>query len=128
MKEKTLPDLSKAEYEILRVLWKRGLSSVREVHEHLHTVQGWAYTTTKTMMDRMAAKSLLKREDFHGVFLYEPLITRPAGMARLIEFFADRVLEMDAASVVAMLGQTQAITPEELEELERLVTRNHREE
>jgi BlaI family penicillinase repressor len=122
------PDLSRAEYDILRVLWKAGRQNVREVHEALKPVYGWAYTTTKTMMDRMAAKDLLKREDFHGVFLYEPLITRPAGMARLIEFFADRVLEMDATSVVAMLGQTQAITPEELEELERLVTRKHREE
>jgi BlaI family transcriptional regulator, penicillinase repressor len=121
MKEKSWPELSRAEYEILRVLWKRGLSSVREVHEHLHTVQGWAYTTTKTMMDRMANKKLLQREDFHGIFLYSPLITRPQGLARLIDFFANRVLEIDAGTVLSLFTDSKAITPEEIKELEKIL-------
>jgi predicted transcriptional regulator len=118
---KPLPDLSRAEYDILRVLWKRGRRSVREVHDDLEAVYGWAYTTTKTMMDRMAAKGLLVREDFHGVFLYAPLISRPAGLARFIEFFADRVLEMDAESVVSLFARSKAITPDEIRELEALL-------
>jgi BlaI family penicillinase repressor len=119
--KKSLPDLSKAEYDILRVLWKDGKLNVREVHDQLQEVYHWAYTTTKTMMDRMAAKGLLKREGFHGVFLYEPLITRPAGLAKFIEFFADRVLEMDTGAVVSMFARSQAITPEEIRELEKLL-------
>jgi BlaI family transcriptional regulator, penicillinase repressor len=121
MKEKNLPELSRAEYEILRVLWKHGLSSVREVHEHLHAIQGWAYTTTKTMMDRMAIKKLLQREDFHGVLLYRPLITRPQGLARLIDFFANRVLEIDAGTVLSLFTDSKAITPDEIKELEKIL-------
>lgn len=119
--KKTLPDLSKAEYDILRVLWKDGKLNVREVHEQVQDVYLWAYTTTKTMMDRMAAKGLLRREEFHGVFLYEPMITRPAGLAKFIEFFADRVLEMDAGSVVSLFGRSKAISPDEIRELEKLL-------
>ena len=118
---KQLPELSKAEYDILRILWKHGKKTVREVHDFLHSTSGWAYTTTKTMMDRMVKKGLLSRKDFHGIYLYEPLVSRPAGLAKFVKFFADRVLETDAANVVAMFANSKAITPEEIEELERLL-------
>ena len=120
-KKNSLPELSKAEYDILRVLWKKGQQTVREVHDQIQSVHGWAYTTTKTMMDRMVTKGLLNRETFHGIYLYQPLITRPVGLARLVQFFADRVLEMDVSSVVAMFAQSKAITPEEIQELEHLL-------
>ena len=116
-----LPELSRPEFEILRVLWKKGRLTVRELHDEISPAKGWAYTTTKTMMDRMAGKGMLKRVSFHGIFLYEPQISRPAGMARLIQFFADQVLEMDRSSVVAMFAQSDAITPEEISELQSLL-------
>ncbi len=116
-----LPDLSKAEYDILRILWKNGRNTVREVHDAITETTGWAYTTTKTMMDRMVTKELLKREEFHGIFLYSPLVSRPAGLAKLVKFFADRVLETDAGAVVSMFAGSKAISPEEIKELERLL-------
>ncbi len=120
-KKKPLPELTKAEYDILRVLWKAGEQSVREVHDALQAAYGWAYTTTKTMMDRMVTKGLLERESFHGVYLYTPMISRPAGLVRFIQFFAERVLEVEPSAVVAMFAQSQAITPEEIRELEHLL-------
>jgi BlaI family transcriptional regulator, penicillinase repressor len=126
-KRSELPDLSKAEYDILRILWKEGRLNVREVHDRIQEVYRWAYTTTKTMMDRMAAKGLLRREEFHGVFLYEPLISRSAGLAKFVEFFADRVLEMDTGAVVSLFARSKAITPEEIKELEKLL-KNKKEE
>ena len=119
--KETIPDLTKAEFDILRVLWKSGRLNVREVHGQLIQHYNWAYSTTKTMMDRMVTKGLLRRGIFHGIYLYNPLITRPAGLARFIQFFADRVLEIDASSVVAMFARSKAITPEEIQELERLL-------
>ncbi len=117
----TLPDLSKSEFDILRILWKSGKLNVREVHEQLIENYNWAYSTTKTMMDRMAKKGLLRRESFHGVFLYIPLISRPTGFARLIHFFSDRVLELDHATVVALFSRSKALTPEEIKELSKLL-------
>jgi predicted transcriptional regulator len=125
---RTCPELSKAEYDILRVLWKGGRKTVREVHDQLQAAYNWAYTTTKTMMDRMVNKGLLERVRFHGIFLYKPLISRPAGLVKLVKFFADRVLETDTSSVVAMFAATKAITPEEIEELERLLSMDEGEE
>jgi len=125
---KNLVDLSRAEYDILRTLWKKGRLSVREVHDQLQETYGWAYTTTKTMMDRMAEKGLLIRESFHGIFLYKPLISRPAGLARMVQFFADRVLEMDVGSVVSLFARSKTLTPEEIEELNNLLQKDDQEE
>jgi len=119
--KKDLVDLSRAEYDILRTLWKKGHLSVREVHDQLQETYGWAYTTTKTMMDRLVEKGLLNRESFHGIYLYKPLITRPMGLARMVQFFADRVLEMDVGSVVSLFARSKALTPDEIEELTNLL-------
>lgn len=121
---KKLPDLSRAEFDILRVLWRRGKLSIREVHDDLQKTYGWAYSTTKTMMDRMVKKGLLARVEFHRVFLYKPLITRPQGLVKWVEFFADRVLEMDYGSVVSLFARNKVLTPEEIEELQQLLKSN----
>lgn len=118
---KKLPELSRAEYDILRILWKEEKGTVREVFQHLQLTHGWAYTTTKTMMDRMVSKGLLRRDEFHGIFLYTPMISRPAGLAKMVRFFADRVLETDASLVVAMFSNSKALSPEEIKELEKLI-------
>jgi len=116
-----LPDLTKAEFDILRIIWKSGKLSVREVHDQVTATHDWAYSTTKTMMDRMIRKQLLAREKFHGVFLYRPLISRPTGFTRFVQFFADRVLELDYGEVVALFARSKALDPEEIRELERLL-------
>ena len=117
-----LPDLTKAEFDILRIIWKSGKLSVREVHDQIIATHDWAYSTTKTMMDRMTRKQFLVREKFHGVFPYGSLISRPKGFARFIQFFADRVLELDYGEVVALFSRSKALAPEEIQELERLLS------
>lgn len=125
--EKTLPELSKTELDIMKVLWRHGKQSTREVHDKLSKTTNWAYSTTKTIMDRMVNKHLLERENFHGVFIYTPLISKPMGLAQLVRNFADQVLEMDYGSVVSLFARNKTLTPEEIEELSRLL-KEHNEE
>ena len=116
-----IPELTTTEYDILRILWKHGEQSVREVHDALQPTYGWAYTTTKTIMDRMTAKRLLRREIAHGVFLYAAEISRPVGLAKLVHFFASRVLEIEQRDVVEMLIKSETMSAEEINELEQLL-------
>ncbi len=125
MKSKTnadLPDLSRTELQILNILWKSkdGLS-VREVHEQIKETFNWAYSTTKTTMDRMVKKGLLKRDDFHGVFRYLAQISKPAGLARLLSFFMNDLLEMDQSALVSLFGRSKALSESEIDELEGLL-------
>jgi len=115
------PDLSPTEHDVLKELWRAGRSTIREVHERLTPTHPRAYSTTKTIMDRMVTKGLLRREEFHGVFLYEPRISRPEGLVRMVRDFADRVLEVSPGAVMPLFARAGKLTETELEELQRLL-------
>ena len=116
-----IPEISAAEFQILKILWKNGAQSVREVYDSLKPVTGWAYTTTKTTMDRMAKKEILDRQSFHGVFIYKALISKSQGMVKWVRFFADGLLETDYSNVVSMFSQSGYLTATEVEELRKLL-------
>ena len=120
-KQNNLPELSRSELDIMKILWKDGRSSAREVHDQLCAAYGWAYSTTKTTMDRMVKKGRLSWENFHGVFFYKPIFSKPAGLAKLVRNFADNVLELDYGSVVSLFARSKALTAKEIEELQRLL-------
>ena len=120
-KNNTPPDLTKTEYDILRILWKFGELSIREIHEKIVKIYNWAFSTTKTMTDRMLKKGFLKKESRHGILLYTPELSRPMGLARLIDFFSDRVLELDHTAVVSLFTQNKTLSDEEIEELSGLL-------
>ncbi len=121
-KDPAAPDLSRPEFDVLRTLWRLKRASVREVHDALVEETAWAYTTTKTVMDRMAAKGLLERKSLHGVAVYEPRVSKAAGMAKWVNFFASRVLESDVGLVLSLVKDSGTVTSAEMKELERLVS------
>lgn len=116
------PDLSKPEYDVLSVLWPKSSASVREVHDALQPTTGWAYTTTKTVMDRMIGKGLLARDEFHGVYVYRALISKPQGLARWLRFLSERILGQELAVVLPLVQSGQQLTDTELAELTQLLT------
>ena len=122
--QQQLPDPTRAEYEILKVLWNLKEASIREVHDQLRDNRNWAYSTTKTTMDRMTKKGLLHKASYHGVYIYKPLISKPAGLAKMVKFFADHVLELNYNAVVNMFAESDSITSAELKELSVLLNTN----
>ncbi len=126
MKRK-LPNLTRAEHDVMKCLWARGKLSAREVHGVVAAAHDWAYSTTRTTMDRMVKKGLLTKKEFHGLYLYEPRISKPMGLASMVRDFADRVLETDSGAVVSMFASSNALRPEEVEELARLLDEEDKE-
>lgn len=120
-KKNDFPELSRSEFNIMQILWNEGRLSVRELHDQLKNITDWAYSTTKTMMDRMVAKNLLKREKFHGLFLYSHNISRPVGLVKMVQYFANHVANTDISSVVSLFVKDKNISPDEIEELKRLL-------
>lgn len=116
-----LPDLNKNEYEILKVLWKHENSSVREVHDQVKSSTAWAYTTTKTHMDRMIKRGLLQRSERNNVFVYQSLVSKPEGIAKMVQYFADRVLEVNYSSLISMFSMSEALSEEEIKKLNSIL-------
>lgn len=121
MVEVPFPQLSRSELDLMKILWREGETTVRGVHDMLGGDYDWAYSTTRTIMDRMVKKGLLERREFHNVFLYRSLISKPVGLASYVRDFADRILELDYGSVVALFARSETLTQAEIEELSRLL-------
>ncbi len=74
-------ELFESEWAILQVVWEREPCAAPTVQEVLQESKGWAYTTVKTMMDRMVRKGLLTTERIRNLYLYRSAVTRrkPSG-------------------------------------------------
>lgn len=125
---KSLPDLTKPELAIMKYFWAAGPLSAREIHERLRSTIDWAYSTTRTTLDRMVKKRLLSKKDFHGINLYEPRITKPVGLAQLVRDFADRVLEVEPSTVVSLFARSESLTEDEMKELSALLSKDEADE
>ena len=116
-----LPQLNRTELSIMKVLWHHGKASAREVHEEISQDFDWAYSTTRTNLERMVRKGLLRKKDFHGLFLYAPGVSKVAALAARVKEFAEQVLELDPAPVVSLFAEGNRLSAEEIEQLERLL-------
>src|SRR5437899_2837202 len=87
-----------AELEILHVLWQRGPSTVREVHEQLNGETG--YTTVLKLMQIMADKGLVKRDEKQRAHIYEAVIPREQTQSQLVRDLVDKVFGGSATSLV----------------------------
>ncbi|MCB1055168.1 MAG: BlaI/MecI/CopY family transcriptional regulator [Acidobacteria bacterium] len=120
-KSSTHPELTETELEVMKTLWSQGESSAREAHERLAHRLGWAYTTSRTTLDRMVDKGLVERRSSHGLYLYDAAVSRPVGLAGLVQRLAGRVLEVEASRVVSLFTEGLELSAEEVAELEALI-------
>jgi len=116
-----LPRLTQPELDVMKCLWSGGRMSARELHEQVGEPQGWAYSTTRTTLERMVRKGLVSKGSFHGLHLYAPLISRATGLARMVWDFATQVLETGPSPVVSLFASSSALEDEEIDELRALL-------
>ena len=123
-----LPQLTPAELEVMKILWDADGLSAREVHERLGEHMDWAYSTTRTTVERMVRKGLVTKNVFHGLHIYTASVSRARGLARMVRDFASQVLESSHVPVVSLFADSGALTGAEVEELRRLLDRADGEE
>ena len=119
--QKDLPQLTPAELEVMKVLWESDGLSAREVHQRIGESMGWAYSTTRTTIERMVRKDLVKKGVFHGLHLYTASVSRASGLARMVRDFARQVLETSHVPVVSLFADSGSLSAEEIDELSRLL-------
>ena len=108
-----------AELAILRVLWSRGPSTVRQVAEDLGRDTG--YTTVLKLLQIMTEKRLVRRDESSRTHVYEAAYTQDQTERQLITDLLDRVFDGSAAKLVLQALATTKATPEELDEIKKLI-------
>ncbi|HET9190159.1 MAG TPA: BlaI/MecI/CopY family transcriptional regulator, partial [Rudaea sp.] len=89
-----------AELEILRVLWDRGPSTVREVHDALYADDGAGYTTALKLMQIMHAKGLVERDDSQRAHVYRAAINKQRTQKRYLTDMARRLFNGSTPQMV----------------------------
>ncbi len=118
---KELPQLNPTELEVMKILWEADGLSAREVHERIGDHMDWAYSTTRTTIERMVRKGLVKKSVFHGLHLYTASVSRASGLARVVRDFARQVVETSYAPVVSLFADSGRLDKDEIDELSRLL-------
>ena len=115
------PRPTDAELAILRVLWTRGPSTVREVHDHMAGARAVAYTTTLKTLQVMTEKGLTDRADVRGQHVYSPGATEHDTLHQLVTDLLDRAFGGSTARLVVQALASKRATPVELKEIRRLL-------
>ena len=118
---KPLPRPTDAELAILRVLWERGPCTVRQVHESLLEARDTGYTTTLKLMQIMAEKGLLTRDESLRTHVYSVRLTQDQTQRQLVSDLMNRAFGGSAAALVMQALNAQSATPEELAEIQQLI-------
>ena len=112
-----------AELEILRVLWRSGPATVREVHDALGPRRRTGYTTVLKLLQIMHQKGLVARDEAERSHIYRARIGESVTQRRLLRDLADRAFGGSAASLVMQALSTEKAAPEDLAEIRRLLDR-----
>lgn len=107
-----IPTPTPRELEILKVLWERGPSTVREVYLHRFHSEGVAQNTVQSMLRLMAERKKLVTARLEGRnFVYTAAFSRDESATR----FLDSVFDGAASEMVMSLLRSERISPAELE-------------
>ena len=118
------PELSRptdAELAILRVLWSRGPSTVRQVHEVLSRDRETGYTTVLKLMQIMTEKGLVERDESERTHVYQARFTQEATQQRLVSDLLEKAFGGSASQLVMRALAAKPASANELAQIRRLL-------
>jgi BlaI family penicillinase repressor len=113
--------LTGQELEIMKVIWRSGQATVREVYEDLKTRRTIAYTSVQTMMNILESKGHLKKEPGEKAQTYIPVRPQKTVVGSMVREFVDRVFDGSARPLLVHLLKEKGLTAAERKELQKLL-------
>jgi predicted transcriptional regulator len=113
--------LTEQELEIMKIVWRLGRATVRDVYEALRERRKIAYTTVMTMMNILEEKNYLRKRADERAYVYQA--TRPRGevIKAMVREFVDRVFNGAAEPLLVHLIKDRRLSPKDLERIARTI-------
>ena len=124
--EKEDLELFESEWAILQKVWELEPCAAPTVQEELRDEKGWAYTTVKTMMDRMVRKGLLKTQKIRNIYLYSSAVTQSQARKSEITRTLKRAFDGTLTPLMQFLIENDQLSEEEYNHLEKLIKKRKR--
>lgn len=118
--------LTDSEWKIMNAVWSLGEATTREVLGALGSEVDWAYTTVKTMLDRLVAKGALGEEKRNAASVYQPLLERESARENAVETLLERAFGGAFGSMVSFLLEREKLSARDRERLEALIEEEER--
>jgi BlaI family transcriptional regulator, penicillinase repressor len=115
-----------SELEILRVLWTRGPSTVRDVHVALSDKKAIGYTSVLKLLQIMTAKGTVRRNEEQRAHVYEACLPAAQTKRQLAGDMLQRVFEGSASQLMQHALAGRRTSRQELQELRRLLDEHER--
>jgi len=115
-----------SELQILQVLWERGPSTVRDVHDALQSEKTLGYTTVLKLMQIMTAKGLVRRDEQQRAHVYEAQQPAEKTKRQLAADVLERVFDGSARELMLHALASQRSSKKEIEELRSLLDEHER--
>jgi len=112
--------LTEQELEIMKIVWQRDSSTVRDVYEALLEKRKIAYTTVMTMMKVLEQKKYLKKSQAERAYVYRPAQPQRQVVGAMVRDFVNRVFNGSASPLLVHLVEEHDLSREDLEEIARL--------
>ena len=116
-------ELTRAEWVLMQCLWQQGKASATELQKLLDAQQGWAYSTVKTMLDRMVDKGVVTAHRVGNTYEYAAKLKRQSAVGRAVDDLYDRVLGGSLSPLVSRLIESRKLSAEDVAELRAMLDR-----
>jgi len=119
---KTIPEISDAEYQVMKVIWSAGAPiSTNEVVERLEVSTAWKPKTIHTLLSRLVKKGALQYEKDSRVFIYTPLVQESEILAKENDSFLNRFYNGALNSMVVNLLEQDKLSDNDIATLRRIL-------
>src|SRR6476620_8704391 len=115
------PTLAPQELAVMKVIWKKGGGTVRDVYETLREGRALAYTTVMTTMNILETKGFLEKSRADRAFRYTPTRSRQQVLGAMVKDFVNRVFDGAAQPLLLHLATSETLSAKERSELRRLI-------
>ncbi len=113
--------ITEAELAVMEVLWANGTTSASHVCDAVCEARGWGLPTVKTLLSRLVQKQAIAARPDGRRYLYSAQIAREDYIGGESKRLVDRLFGGKAASLVAHLAETEALTDDDLNDIEALL-------
>ncbi len=109
--------LTEAEWQVMNALWEKYPATARDVMDRLPKGVNWAYTTIKTMLNRLADKSAVAESKQGNTSFYKPMVTRKKARSKAFKSLLDQAFDGAMGPLVHFMIEEQKLSKKQKEEI-----------
>lgn len=124
---KNLPQISEAEFEVMKVVWKYAPISTNEITDRLVETTDWKPKTIQTLIKRLVTKEALDYEKQGRVFVYTPLVKEDEYIGQQSRSFLERFYDGNISAMLSAYIENDRLSETEIDSLRSILTKKQKE-